>query len=198
MACRRHGRRPHHDVLSFAGLVHWSQAKCLAFARPGQTTVPPVPGQQTHMGAGLWNRGNVLVGLYGMWQDGPARRPKGSSHLYGVRIDLGLILSNDGLHFREPVPNFKIISRGAEGTWDSICLLQAHAFANVGDRTYLWYSHWDCESHFRSQEIGLAMLRRDGFGYVARRYKNAAGHFITCPIDAAVSPPSLWINVEAR
>ena len=27
-------------------------------------------------------------------------------------------------------------------------------------------------------------------------HKNAAGHFITCPIDAAVSPPSLWINVE--
>jgi hypothetical protein len=58
--------------------VSWSSAKALALARPGQLTSPPQDGQQTHMGAGLWNRGNVLVGLYGMWQGGPKERPKGS------------------------------------------------------------------------------------------------------------------------
>ena len=175
---------------------HWSRAKALAFARPGQTTSTPIAGQQTHMGAGIWNRGNVLVGLYGMWQDGPKERPKGSTHLWGTRIDLGLITSNDGIHFREPAPDFKIIPRGKEGQWDSIALLQGHAFANVGDQTYIWYSHWDCEGQFRSQEIGLATLRRDGFGYLSRRNQAATGHFITAPFDVSGASPAVCVNVE--
>jgi hypothetical protein len=177
-------------------LLHWSQAKALGFARAGQTTHPPVAGQQTHMGAGLWNRGNVLVGLYGMWQDGPKERPKGSSYLYGMRMDLGLVVSDDGLHFREPVPDFKVIPRGNEGQWDSIALLQGHAFTNVGDRTYLWYSHWDCEGQFRSQEIGLATLRRDGFGYLSRRSSHDSGHFVTALVGASSPGRRLLVNVE--
>ena len=46
-------------------------------------------------------------------------------------------------------------------------MLQAHAFANVGEQTYLWYSHWDCDGEFRNQDIGLATLRRDGFGLLS-------------------------------
>jgi len=179
-----------------ADFDHWSRAKAFGFARPGQTTVPPIKGQQTHMGAGMWNRGNVLVGLYGQWQDGPAERPKGSTHLWGTRIDLGLIVSNDGIHFREPVPDFKVIPRGKDGEWDSIALLQGHAFANVGDKTYLWYSHWDCEGQFRSQEIGLATLRRDGFGYLARRHANASAHFVTCPVEVRKGGAKLLVNAD--
>lgn len=173
----------------------WSRAKALAFVRPGQTTAPTITGQQTHMGAGLWNRGNVLVGLYGLWQDGPAQRPKGENHLYGTRIDLGLIVSNDGIHFREPVTDFKVIARGADGEWDCIGLTQGHAFANVGDRTYLWYAHWDCEGKGRPQEIGLAFLRRDGFGYLSRKHKNLPGHFVTCPVTSDQSC-RLLVNVD--
>jgi hypothetical protein len=176
--------------------VHWSRASALAFARPGQGLATPVKGQQTHMAAGLWNRGNVLVGLYGQWQDGPAEKPKGSSHLWGTRIDLGLIVSHDGIHFREPVPDFKTIARGAEGAWDSICLLQGHAFANVGERTLLWYSHWDCESQFRSQEIGLATLRRDGFGYLSRRVATAPGHCVTGTFEPRAGGAKLFVNVD--
>jgi hypothetical protein len=174
----------------------WSSATALAFARPGQLTNPPQEGQQTHMGAGLWNRGNVLVGLYGMWQDGPKERPTGSAPLYGVRIDLGLIVSNDGIHFREPVPNFKVIERGHEGQWDSIALLQGHAFAQVGDETYIWYSHWDCEERSRPMEIGLATLRRDGFGYLSRRQADAPGHCVTATVPAARDKRSVRVNVE--
>lgn len=175
---------------------HWSLVPTLAFARPGQLLAEPLKGQQTHMGAGMWNRGNVMIGLYGQWQDGPAEKPKGASHLWGTRIDLGLILSNDGAHFREPVPDFKVIARGAEGTWDSICLLQGHAFANVGDKTYLWYSHWDCESQFRSQEIGLATLRRDGFGYLSRRLPAEKAECITDWVSIGHAASALKINLE--
>jgi hypothetical protein len=174
----------------------WSKASAFGFARPGQTLAQPVPGQQTHMGAGFWNRGNVLVGLYGMWQDGPKEKPKGASHLWGTRIDLGLVVSNDGLHFREPVPDFKIIARGGEDEWDNLALLQGHAFVNVGDRTYLWYSHWDCEGQFRHQEIGLATLRRDGFGFLATRHQEEEGSCITQSFDVTRGTPQVSLNID--
>jgi len=159
--------------------VHWSQAKAFAFARPGQLANPPIQGQQTHMGAGLWNRGNVLVGLYGQWQDAETPPPKGAAHLLGVHVDIGLIVSNDGIHFREPVPGFKVIARGEPGAWDDTALLQGHAFVNEGDRTMIWYSHWDTGGGMKTMDIGLATLRRDGFGHLSRMKDTSDAHFIT-------------------
>jgi hypothetical protein len=161
--------------------VKWSQAKAFSFARPGQLTNPPATGQQVHMGAGLWNRGNVLVGLYGMWQDAPVPPPKGAMPNLGAHADLGLIVSNDGIHFREPVPDFKVIAHGKEGEWDDIALLQGHAFVNVGEQTMIWYSHWDTGGKLKSMEIGLATLRRDGFGYLSCKEDDNNAHFITAP-----------------
>ncbi len=157
----------------------WSQAKALAYARPGQLANPPVKGQQMHMGAAMWNRGNVLVGLHGMWQDAETAPPKGESWNLGVRVDLGLVVSNDGIHFREPVPSFKVIPRGEEGAWDDIAILQGHAFVNEGDKTMIWYSHWDTGGKMKSMEIGLATLRRDGFGYLSCKEDDNDAHFIT-------------------
>lgn len=175
----------------------WSKAKAFGFARPGQLTNPPVKGHQTHMGAGMWNRGNVMVGLYGMWQDGlsKAERPPGASHLLGTKVDIGLIVSNDGVHFREPVPDFKVISRGKEGEWDDIALLQGHAFVNEGDQTMIWYSHWDTGGKLKSMEIGLATLRRDGFGYLSCKEDDNDAHFITAAIEAG-KRTRLFINVD--
>ena len=178
--------------------VTWSKAKASAFARPGQLVRPPVAGQQTHMGAGLWNRGNVVVGLYGMWQDGPgpAGQPPGADRLWGTHIDLGLILSNDGIHFREPVPNFKIIGRGREGEWDHVAVLQGNAFVNVGDKTMIWYSHWDTGGSLENMEIGLATLRRDGFGYLSCKQGDEAGFFVTSPVGPNRHRHRLLVNAD--
>ena len=157
----------------------WSQATALAYSRPGQLTDPPVVGEQGHMGMGLWNRGNVLVGLHGMWQDAATKPGKGESWNKGVHIDLGLVVSNDGVHFREPLPNFKIIARGEPGAWDDVALLQGHAFVNHGDRTMMWYSHWDTSGTLKTMEIGLATLRRDGFGYLSAQEEDNDSEFIT-------------------
>lgn len=177
---------------------HWSQAKAFSFARPIQMTGSvdkPLEGPQTHMGAGIWNRGNVLVGFYGLWTHGPKEKPKGAPHLWGMRLDLGLVVSNDGIHFREPVADFKIIPRGQEGKdWDCFSLLQGHAFVNVGGQTYVWYSHWDNDGEFRNQEIGLATWRRDGFGYLTPHVTETGGHCITQTIPATSSPASVFIN----
>lgn len=184
-------------VYRSSDFVTWSKAKALGFARIGQLTSTPVKGQQTHMGAGMWNRNNVMVGLYGMWQDGlsAAERPKGASHNLGVHIDLGLIISNDGIHFREPVPDFKIISRGKEGEWDDVALLQGHAFVNEGEQTMIWYSHWDTGGLLKNMEIGLATIRRDGFGYLSRKQENNDAHFITTTLEAS-EKERLIINVD--
>ncbi len=173
----------------------WQQTKALAFARPGQLANPPVKGQQTHMGAGLWNRGNVMVGLYGLWQDAATPPPKGASHLLGVHVDLGLIVSNDGVRFREPVPDFKVIARGPEGAWDDVALLQGHAFVNEGDRTMLWYSHWDTGGKGKSMEIGLATLRRDGFGYLSAQTNSVGAACETAFFDMG-GAGALFVNAE--
>jgi hypothetical protein len=157
----------------------WSQATAHAYSRPGQLTDPLVIGEQGHMGMGLWNRGNVLIGLHGMWQDAATKPGKGESWNKGVHIDLGLVVSNDGVHFREPVPNFKIIARGAPGAWDDVALLQGHAFVNHGDRTMMWYSHWDTSGKLKTMEIGVATLRRDGFGYLSAQEEDNDSEFIT-------------------
>ncbi len=166
-------------VYRSADFISWSQATSLGFARPGQLASPPVRGQQTHMGAGLWNRGKVMIGLYGQWQDAAVPPAKGHGFNEGVHIDLGLVLSNDGIHFREPVAKHKVIAVGKEGEWDDVALLQGHAFANDGDKTMIWYSHWDTSGQGKPMEIGLATLRRDGFGYLSAQEDDNESEFIT-------------------
>jgi hypothetical protein len=196
-AWRADGSKIGRNMLAYRSpdFVNWSEAKAMSFARPGQLAEPPVPGQQTHMGAGLWNRGNVLVGLYGMWQDAEAPPPKGASGLTGVHIDLGLIVSNDGIHFREPVPGFKVLARGGEGEWDNVALLQGHAFVNEGDQTMIWYSHWNTAGALKNMDIGLATMRRDGFGYLSCMSDNSDAEFVTAPVIAAKGG-KLLINVD--
>jgi hypothetical protein len=119
-----------------------------------------------------------------MWQDADAPPPKGASWNLGVRIDLGLLVSNDGVHFREPAPGHKIIPRGAEGEWDDVAILQGHAFVNEGDKTMIWYSHWDTGGELKNMEIGLATLRRDGFGSLSLKIAENDAHFVTEPFTA--------------
>jgi len=181
----------------------WSRCKAQSMVLPQQAADPRPSlddalagrGLQLHMGVGLWNRGNVLVGLYGIWQGVPRERPKTAKGLDGLRIDLGLAISNDGVHFREPVPGFTFLKHGQEGQWDAIALLQGHAFANVGEKTYIWYSHWDTEEKFRSQEIGLATLRRDGFGYLSRYSAGSPGQCITTTLPASARGGRVFVNV---
>jgi hypothetical protein len=135
------------------------------------------------MGAGLWNRGNVVLGLYGRW-DGktistdPAKRK--ITPVYGLKMDLGLVISNDAIHYREPVQNYVMVPHGAEDDWDSEAILQAQAFHNTDDQTYLWYSHWYTKNPFplpplpkpvdiKPQGVGLLTMRRDGFGYLSKQ-----------------------------
>ncbi|HEY5312248.1 MAG TPA: hypothetical protein VIK18_07000 [Pirellulales bacterium] len=162
---------------------HWSSGRALSFVHSNYEPKPEGFGQELHMGAGLWNRGNVLVGLYGRWHgdkisSDPAKRKITS--IYGLEIDLGLVLSNDAIHYREPVQNFVMVSPGEADAWDALGLLQAQAFQNTDSETYIWYSSWHTSNPFPSPslpaarspqppQVGLLSMRRDGFGYLSKQ-----------------------------
>jgi hypothetical protein len=75
------------------------------------------------------------LGLYGLWH--------GAKQWKDRSIDLGFLVSNDGVHFREPARDWVFLQRGEDGAWDEGGLLQAQAFENVGEATYVWYGAWD-------------------------------------------------------
>lgn len=155
----------------------WSRERAFAFHRPAYRREPITKGQEVHMGAGLWNRGNVILGVYGRWY-GETITGK-PVRLGGLKMDLGLVVSNDAIHYREPVRDFLFIERGSPADWDSEALLQGNAFANVGGQTLIWYSHWytslayplpplPAQAERKPQAIGLATLPRDRFGYLSK------------------------------
>lgn len=201
--------------------VHWNPEKALSFVRfnydPRQHATGAVrtvalqgDGEQVHEGAALWNRGNVLVGIYGRWQGG---KGLGSSH-----IDLGLITSVDAIHFAEPDPNFVFAARGKPGEWDSGGVLQGQGFQNIGGRTYIWYGSWNLTASGDTfdlaadmlashGEIGLLTLREDGFGYFSvldpgtaepkDTFGTGEGSLLTAPFRVSGGAAGLFLNVDA-
>lgn len=188
---------------------NWTEAINLGFRRD---TVPPRPltsgwhsGPQVHLGASLWNRGNVLLGFYGMW-DGP--NPENNDRRY-VIMNLGLLVSNDGLRYTEPIPDFGIIpaweekNPGAgylpEDFSSGVYLGQGQAFANVGEQTYVWYESW------REGLVRLATwpLDRLGYFYISREItegqrpiEGVTPHFISRVFESDSHKTKIFINAD--
>ena len=96
-------------ILRSRDLVQWEPTKTLSFIRGGAIgrEIPVGQAEEAHLAASVWHRGNVLLGVYGLWH--------GAANWQDRTIDLGFMISNDGLHFREPVQDFVFIPRGEEG-----------------------------------------------------------------------------------
>lgn len=156
---------PKRSMVSFASpdLTTWEEAGIISFHRPEKQPQFHV-GRQVHLGAAVWHRRNVLLGLYGAWEGPPTnRRPD-------VRMNLGLVLSNDGMLFREPMADFPFLRWGAEPSgWKTLRLLQGSAFVNHEDKTYIWYGAGvgEHEAIENLCEVGLATLPRDRFAHLA-------------------------------
>tara|TARA_B100001964_G_C14242022_1_gene605492 strand:- start:715 stop:2193 length:1479 start_codon:yes stop_codon:yes gene_type:complete len=185
---------------------HWSEASVLGLQR---TNVHPRPqfakdaGEQIHLGAGLWNRGNVVIGFYGMWNGHPSNDRRMTT------MNLGLAVSNDALHYREPVPNFPIVSAAEDG-WelpptghqylDFPALIQGQGFENIGDETLFWYAPWPEQ---QSDGVRVASWPRDRLGCF-RAYLGRPGastdesdpHVVSAPIDLDDRPAALTLNVD--
>jgi len=157
---------------------HWPDLAAEAFTlpEPEDPTLRGMNGEydQIHMGVGAASFGNVCVGLYGLWHN------KDNVNAYAdISCDLGLVVSNDGIHFREPARGRPFIRRQdspapppANGIAFNTALCQGNGILNVGDQTWLFHSRWrntvlrhDPQTlrHYYA-EVALATLPRDRWG----------------------------------
>ena len=202
--------RPYHGRVSrtfvSADFANWSQSSAIQFVRspqhhllgPGKSRI----GEQTHEGISVWNRGNVLVGISGMWHGTPEWKD--------LTIDLGFVVSNDAVHFREPVHEHIFLKRGKDDEWDQGGLLQAQGFENVGDETRIYYGAWDPRAWQNSPPrggVGIATLPRDRFadlvvdettkGSGDYQMPETVSEFITSSIDVKGNDSSrFYINAD--
>lgn len=150
----------------------WLAESAQSFLLPEPETGRGTRGKykQVHLGVGAAAFGNVLVGLYGIWD----QRGWG---IDGTTCDLGLVVSNDGIHFREPVAGHVFISRN-----DSLppphptknfptILAQGNGILNVGEETFIYHGRWrnvpvNASPHDHYEAIALATLPRDRWGAV--------------------------------
>ena len=169
--------------------AHWSDTKSLSFVRYGYRSTATNEGEESHEPASVWNRGNVLLGTYGQFHGAPGS----PAH----PMDLGLLISNDGVHFREPIPDFAFLPRGEPSSWEGGGLLQGQGFENVGQETYIWYGGWDNDVTRPDTygEIGLARWRRDGFGSLSPKNPAVPAALVTSPIQASGSA-RIWVNAD--
>ena len=176
---------------------NWVEADCMGFYRGN---IPPRPvvsgghaGEQVHLGAGLWDRGNVIVGIYGQWHGHPTNDRRLTS------MDLGLVVSNDALHYREPVPDFVLVP-GAEDPvavpkngWPA--LMQGQGVENIGDETITWYGSWR-----NGDGVRAVTWPRDRLGSFKAFKGGKMGsmqesHFVSAPIDLEGKPACIYMNV---
>lgn len=146
-----------------ADFVNWAPTNHIAFVRDTQHEWlgdgRSREGEQNHEGISVWNRGNVLLGIYGRWH--------GAAEWKDVSVDLGFVMSNDGLRFREPKHEWTLLERGQDGEWDQGGLLQGQGFENIGEETYVYYGAWDPRATGGPPQprggVGIAVLPRDRF-----------------------------------
>lgn len=146
-----------------ADFVNWSATSTLAFVRTPQHEYLGAgrsrEGEQNHEGISVWNRGNMLLGIYGRWH--------GAAEWQDVRVDLGFVMSNDGHNFREPKHEWTFLERGKDGEWDQGGVLQGQGFENIGEQTFVYYGTWDPRPtggpEVARGGVGISVLPRDRF-----------------------------------
>ena len=164
-------------------LDRWPLENTKAFFKPMRSSSPYLDGwdgEQVHLGASVTPYRNVCLGVYGQWHHPPMFDEKGQAQYDGnaVSVDLGLVISNDGLHFREPAPGFTLVARDQELGWDrdykgdqekdKVLLLQG-PLLNTAGSTRLYYSASTPGGNIAGVKgnIGLATWPRDRFGYLS-------------------------------
>ena len=145
--------------------------------------------EEVHVGAALWNRGNVLVAIYGQWHGEPVGDRRRTS------IDLGLAITHDGMQFQEPIPNFRLIpAREQPGSPLDVApaLMQGQGMENVGDETFYWYSLWRGNT---GSGVRLVTWPRDRLGAL-QPYKASGGQVISCPVQVTTDTVKLFLNAS--
>lgn len=146
------------------------------------------PYDQVHIGVGATSFGTVLVGLWCIWHNRPQTEWFGMGSTCG---DFGLVVSNDGLHFREPVKGHVWLHRDDSppaglraGVAHGRILCQGNGILNVGDETRIYHGRWANTAAVRDYhaEVALATLPRDRWGALALFPDAAEGSVWTAPL----------------
>ena len=209
----------HRNLITYASydFEHWTQASCLGFQRDrvamldfANVTTSYNAGEQVHLGAGLWDRGNVILGVYDAWH-GPA-----SGDRKYVTMDLGLLLSHDALRFHEPIPDFRLVPAREEPGGPGAALPRegytpitrgpslshGQGMCNWGEETLLFYENWG------DGDIRLVRWPRDRLGYFRAYNPEEFGrklrpywagverHCITCPLTTETGNGQVLVNVD--
>lgn len=141
----------------------------------------------------------MILGLYGQWHGGGPE----SGDRRDMRMDIGFVISHDGLHYYEPIPDFKMIV-AADHKMSSLGfrprLVQGQAFLNKGDKTLEYYSLWGPGG---ADGVWLATWDRERLGYYSvseeptegqKPQNGVAPHFISCPIWLDKPETKVYLN----
>ena len=182
-------------------------AETFALAEPEDPSKRGMHGayDQVHMGVGAESFGNVCIGLYGLWHN--AENTQSFEQISG---DLGLLISNDGIHFREPVKGHRFLrrdespARPVPGYNFNTVLCQGNGILNVGDETRIYHGRWrnalvrpagDETLKYYSCDVALATLPRDRWGALGLNPDASEGSVWTAPVT--VSPDAkLSLNAD--
>lgn len=191
-----HGQKPVRRLSTFVSedFENWSPCGALGLDRASDLVGPSTGDEanqqeEVHLGAALWNRENVLVGIYGQWHGHP------SGDRRWVGMDLGLALSHDALHFQEPIPGFRIIPareqpEGPKGI--APALMQGQGMENFGDQTLYWYAPWR-----GTENSGVRMVTwpRDRLGML-KPFLPQSPRAISCPIQVVQGRAHVFLNAS--
>jgi hypothetical protein len=174
------------------------------------------PYDQVHLGVGAASFGTVCVGFYGIWHNQPgdeSSQKRWGWFGYGkISCDLGLVISNDGMNFREPVIGQPFISRhDAPATpvpgksFPTILCQSGNGILNVGDETRIYFGRWLNADYGEGYlgEVALATLPRDRWGYLAVQKAPSHGGVLSprgsiwsAAITLPERPSELVLNAE--
>ena len=128
------------------------------------------------------------------------------------RIDVQLIHSRDGIHWRRTAGRERILPNGPEGAWDSGIIFTACQPVVLDDRILIYYSafqgdhhghperDWEESQQYYRGGIGVATLRRDG--WVSLDLSYGGGEILTRPLRIPPATndddtPRLLLNTNA-
>jgi hypothetical protein len=187
------------ETFASADFEHWSPCAAMGLERSPDLVGPSTTTdwnqyEEVHLGAAMWNRGNVILGIYGQWHG----HPSGDRRL--LTMDLGLALSHDAIHFYEPIPDFKfILAREQPGSPSGVgpALMQGQGMENVGESTLYWYSLW---SGLEGNGVRMVSWERDRLGML-KPFRPAEGppeaQAISCPVQVVPKgQAAVYINAS--
>jgi hypothetical protein len=164
------------------------------------------PYDQVHLGVAATSYGNVCVGVYGLWHN-----QSFGDDFIKISGDLGLVVSNDGIRFREPgaTPGQAFIHRDdspvtpVPGRSFNTILCQGNGILNVGDETRIYHGRWrnsgqkaeDIVEHY-SAEVALATLPRDRWGGLGLNANAKSGTLCSAPFTLPAGGGTLRLNAD--